>query len=282
MAEPLKRIVGWTLGLVTLTCGIIWLAAFLIPSRTRAPLGEPQHAEAPRWYPQVGTVPSNHLKFYLVSPAPLTQGDIFAHLELRDDTTSTPISGAFRETELWSPDSKRFTLWLHPGRQKTGVNLNEDEGPVLIEGHHYTLRLSKNATTTTGSPLPADITLRFQAGPADHTPPDPKRWIIHAPRAATRQPLIIRFDEPLDHAMLPAALELQGGMAADDIFINTTGTAWQFTPRSPWTTGTLFLSINTNLEDLAGNNLLGPFETDTARPQKGTEPVKAMLSFQVN
>jgi hypothetical protein len=101
-------------------------------------------AEAPRLeaiYPSGDTVPANHLKFYLHFSAPMREGVFLEHCRLLD-ATGKPVLEPFRETELWSEDHRRLTLWLHPGRQKTGVNLNDEFGPVLQPNQSYTLVIS--------------------------------------------------------------------------------------------------------------------------------------------
>src|SRR4051812_2774418 len=89
--------------------------------------------EAPRLeaiYPSGALLPANHLKFYLHFSAPMREGVFLDYCRLLDEH-GAPVAEPFRETELWSDDHRRLTLWLHPGRQKTGVNLNDDFGPVL-------------------------------------------------------------------------------------------------------------------------------------------------------
>src|SRR6186713_2761613 len=72
-------------------------------------------------YPSAATLPANHLKFYIHFSAPMRQGVFLDHCKLLDDHGRMIMTEPFRETELWSEDGKRLTLWLHPGRQKTGV-----------------------------------------------------------------------------------------------------------------------------------------------------------------
>ena len=38
-------------------------------------------------------------------------------------------------------------------------------------------------------------------------------------------------------------------------------TRWQFVPADPWNTGTYFVEVAANLEDLCGNSIARPFET---------------------
>ena len=64
----------------------------------------------------------------------MRQGVFLEFCKLRASHGREDDDGPFRETELWSEDGRRLTLWLHPGRQKTGVNLNTEIGPVLDPG----------------------------------------------------------------------------------------------------------------------------------------------------
>lgn len=248
----------------------------------RLQFGLPQ-AGAPivRISPLPTVLPANALKFYLHFSQPMEQGVFLDRITLhRQD--GAEVSGAFRETELWSPDGKRLTLWLHPGRQKTGVNLNADEGPVLREGERYTVKLAAAWRSDKGVALGKEISFAMTAGAADHACPDPQRWQLAAPKAAgTRDPLVITFDEPLDPAMLVAALSVKRDHAevAGAIQPAADARSWSFTPVEPWLSGAYELVVDPLLEDLAGNNLLGPFEVDRDQP---VQPAKLpVLKFEV-
>lgn len=208
-------------------------------------------------------LPANALKLYLHFSQPMEQGVFLDCITLRRQDGST-VHGAFRETELWSPDGRRLTLWLHPGRQKTGVNLNTDEGPVLRQGGSYTLRISPDWRSTAGMALGKEAVLPLAAVVVDHTCPDPLRWQITAPKAGTRDLLKVAFDEPLDPAMLMSALKVKRSTAEVSGVASVAPDArtWSFTPASAWARGPVILEIDPLLEDLAGNNLLGPFEVD--------------------
>lgn len=227
-------------------------------------------------YPSAATLPANHLKFYLVFSEPMRQGEFLQHLKLLD-TAGREVPEPFRETELWSPDGCRLTLWFHPGRQKTGVNLNVEIGPILEAGGQYQLIISGGWPSQRGTPLGAGVKKLFTAGPADHGRLDENFWRLTAPRAGTREPLRVSFPEPLDWALLQNQLhaETAAGRRVEGQFtIAQNETAWSFTPAQPWGAGAYRLAIGTVLEDLAGNSVAKPFEVDVqAAPPAPVGPV---------
>ncbi len=224
--------------------------------------------------------PANALKFYLHFSQPMEQGVFLERITLHRLDGSV-VQGAFRETELWSPDGKRLTLWLHPGRQKTGVNLNKDEGPVLVEGETYTLKLAAAWRSAAGIPLGKEIAFPITAGAVDHACPEPQRWKITAPKRGTRDPLHLLFDEPLDPAMLYSALHVRSGdqEVKGAIHVARDARSWSLIPAGEWPPGRYEIVIDPLLEDLAGNNLLGPFEVD--RDQPVTPAQATTLRFEV-
>lgn len=226
-------------------------------------------------------LPANALKLYLHFTQSMEQGVFLDRITLLHHD-GTVVHGAFRETELWSPDGKRLTLWLHPGRQKTGVNLNKDEGPVLQEDNHYTLKIASSWRSTAGVALGKDTTFPLTAAAPDHASPNPQRWQITPPKAATRDPLTITFDEPLDPAMLASSLKVKHSTVevTGTVFVTPEARSWSFTPASLWPAGTASLEIDPLLEDLAGNNLLGPFEVDRDTPPAAPSPTTLRFEIQ--
>jgi hypothetical protein len=214
-------------------------------------------------------LPANALKIYLQFSQPMEQGVFLDRIILHRQDESE-VKGAFRETELWSPDGKRLTLWLHPGRQKTGVNLNIDEGSVLRAGETHRLKIAASWRSAAGVPLGKETAITLTATAPDHDCPDPRRWKLIAPQAGTRTPLKLSFDETLDPAMLRTALTIQTGTQTvfGAVQVAADAKAWSFTPVGAWQPSPHTIHIDPLLEDLAGNNLQHPFEVDRDQPLK--------------
>ena len=243
------------------------LRGFVIVAGLLALAALAQEPVAPvRIFPSAEVLPANHLKFYLHFPEPMRQGVFLAHcalLEKRGGVVREP----FRETELWSDDRRRLTLWLHPGRQKTGVNLNVEIGPVLSAGQRYTLVIAGDWPSQRGVPLGRAIEKSFRAGPADHRQLDARVWQLEPPAASTRGKLRLTFPKAHDWALLQSQLWVEtasGKRVPGQIEIGTGELRWSFEPAQAWRAGNYRLAMGSVLEDLAGNSLARPFEVDVA------------------
>lgn len=218
-----------------------------------------------RLLPMGVPLPANALKIYLQFSEPMEQGVFMDKLRLLD-TTGREISGPFRETELWSPDGKRLTVWFHPGRQKTGVNLNVEEGPVLEAGRAYKLEVEGSWRSAAGVALGKDAVFSLTVGEEDHDCPQSERWRLSLPKAGSREALHITFEEPLDTAMLSGALKVYVATPRQEVrmkvTVAATGLEWSAVPEAPWQAGPYDLSPDSLLEDLAGNSLRKKFEVD--------------------
>ncbi|MBK8095148.1 MAG: hypothetical protein IPK32_25050 [Verrucomicrobiaceae bacterium] len=222
---------------------------------------KPQRPQV-RLSPATREVPANTLKLYLDFTQPMEQGVFLNYITLRQQN-GQEVAGAFRETELWTPDGQRLTLMLHPGRQKTGVNLNLDEGPVLIAGSSYTLAVDARWRSTSGMPLGQEATFSLQATAADHAQPDPAKWQIRVPAAKTRSPLQITTDELFEPEILCRALQIPKMPGAAHIeLLPKNRVLWSWTPEKPWQPGEYAIRIDPALEDLAGNSITKPMEVD--------------------
>ncbi len=233
----------------------------ILPKRTRTVVTQV--------YPTADRLPENQLKFYLHFSEPMSRGDVYKHITLLD-AAGKKVERPFLELdqELWSPDGMRFTLFFDPGRVKRGLKPREEVGPSLIEGKQYTLVIDRAWRDADDVPLRESYRKTFRVGPPDDSRPDPKKWKLDAPPAGSPKPLTVRFEKPLDHALLQRMLwvtDAKGRKLPGTIHVTGGETRWQFTPKEAWRAGAYSLVADTRLEDLAGNSIARPFEVDILR-----------------
>ena len=238
------------------------------------------------WYPKTQQLPANHLKFYIVFSEPMEHGNIFRHFSLWDKTTAAAVPRPFRHTELWSEDSRTLTLWFHPGRQKTGVNLNVEIGPILDEGHKYELRISGDWRSAAGIPLTREFSKSFKAVAADHAQPDIKQWTTRLPAAQSVDPLIVNFGEVLDWALATRVIQVQtsdGRAVRGRLVLDERERGFEFHPEAKWPAGSYRIAVHPDLEDLAGNSVGRAFEVDVSKSSNAkTNDSPAMLHFELH
>lgn len=229
---------------------LAWLALAL--------LGQADGA-GPRIEPALPVLPANHLKFYLHFPGPMERGEVFRYLRLAEiDDNGREIGEVpepFREVELWDETFTRLTLWFHPGRQKPGVNLNVEIGPILEEGKRYRLEVSERWRDEAGKPLEKRVVHEFRAGPADTTQPDPRLWKITNDGDSVR----VATGEPLDPESLKKRVGVRtaNGQAIQVAFsVDAEGFEFDLVP------GLYRVVVDPRLEDLAGNSVARKFNRD--------------------
>lgn len=243
-------------------------------------------------YPSGGLLPENQLKFYVQFSGPMSRGSIYEHIQLRD-AAGKVLELPFLELdeELWDPAMTRVTLLIDPGRIKRGVKPLEDVGPVFEAGKIYTLAIKSSWRDASGRPLRAGFEKTFQIGPADRTPPDPKRWkFAYMPPAGTQAPLIVEFDEPMDRALALRLISVRRDRAGGkqpapvdgEITVDQQERRWMLSPLGPWPAGTYRLVVATTIEDLAGNNIGKTFDVDLASgSQRQLVPPTVSVPFEV-
>jgi hypothetical protein len=239
-----------------------------------------------RVYPSADTLPENLLKFYVHFTAPMSRGNIYDHIRLRDESgRDVELPFLEIEEELWDATMTRLTLIIDPGRIKRGVRPLEEIGPALEAGKSYTLAIRREWRDGAGNPLKENFQKVFKVAPPDREPPDPSRWKVEPPRADSRDPLAVVFPEPMDHALSQRLIRVagdQGGMVEGKVSLEEQERRWTFTPDNVWRRGRYQLIIHTTLEDLAGNNIGKPFEVDLfegVERRLSTTTVK--LSFEI-
>ena len=217
-------------------------------------------------FPSSSTLPENLLKFYVHFSAPMSRGHIYEHIHLWNDA-GREIELPFLEIdeELWDPTMTRLTLFIDPGRIKRGVLPLEEIGPALETEKSYSLVIDSDWKDGAGKPLQASFEKRFTVAAPDRDPPDPAGWKIRVPQTGTREPLIVTFPEPLDHALAQRVIQVVSNRGEDfsgGVTLEDQERQWVFVPTNPWHSGIYQLVVPTTLEDLAGNNIGKPFEVD--------------------
>ncbi len=237
-------------------------------------------------YPTASRLPENQLKFYVHFSAPMSRGEAYKHLQILGPTGKA-IDHPFLELdeELWDPQGRRFTAFLHPGRIKRGLKPREELGPILEEGKTYTLVIEQGWNDAKGNPLKESFRKTFRVTAPDDRPPDPKAWKLRTPPAGTREPLGVHFTKPLDHSLLQRMLWVVNAAnekVAGSVAIMEEETVWRFTPKDVWQPGTYRLVADTRLEDLAGNSIARPFEIDVFHPvQRAVKAATVAVPFAI-
>jgi len=239
-------------------------------------------------YPSAPEIPENQLKFYVHFSAPMTRGSVYQHVQVRD-AAGRAIDLPFLELEeeLWDASMTRLTLLIDPGRIKRGVKPLEDIGPVFEAGKMYSLSIRAGWRDAEGRPLRKEAQMRYNVGPADRTPPDPARWNIHPPKGNTRDVLVVRFDEPMDHALAQRLITVRAGSGDGErvdgeVELSGNERTWKFIPAQPWIRGRHGLDVATTIEDLAGNNIGKTFDVDLMEGgQRRLEKRSARIEFEV-
>jgi len=229
--------------------------------------------------PACRTVPANLLKFYIEFDQPMREGkSVFDHIAILDDQKKA-VKSPWRRQEIWSEDTKRLTLWIHPGRVKQGVNLREELGPVLQRGKKYTLVISKDLQSQAGNNPVNDYRIGFETSEEHRQKIHPEKWKLRLPKTGSMASLEIQTLRALDPYLVRRHVEIFG-LAGTKI---ETTLAWDkeqetflFTPIEKWQSGNFRIEISKYLEDLAGNTPVRVFDTDL----KAAKEVPAALELK--
>ncbi len=229
-------------------------------------------------YPSSSLIPENTLKFYVHFSEPMRKGDVYRYVQIREvggDVVELPFLEL--EQELWSRDSKRLTLLLDPGRIKRGLKPREEMGPIFKPDREYELVVSGEFPDHTGRKIGEDFVKKFRAGQTDEVQPNPKNWQFEIPTSNSREPLSIKFPEPLDHSMLERVIQIEseaGQTIAGKLEILNDQRVWRFVPERAWLAGNYKVVIENTLEDLAGNSIEKVFDVDVFRAPLVTDDQK--------
>ena len=144
----------------------------------------------------------------------------------------------------------------------------------------YTLHIGSDLTDAEGQPLGRAFSKVFRTSAEDHDRPLIEKWKIESPPAQTSRPLVLQFPKPLDRALLDRFLtvtDAEGKTISGRIEVGADERSWSFHPVEPWKPIGYTIVVDGNLEVLAGNNLLHPFDVRLDEPE--ALPPKLTLPF---
>ena len=238
-------------------------------------------------YPTAERLPANTLRLYLVFDRPMSAGESRTHLKLFE-ADGRQVEGAFLhlEEELWDATGRRLTVLFDPGRIKRGLKANLEAGAPLIEGRRYRVVVDRRWRDGRGRPLGSDTVKLFEVVAADRTSPVVDQWKLEMPSVDTAAPLVVRFPEVLDRALLSSAIAVvdeTGTSIPGQTEVPVGERSWSFTPIRAWQSGKYELRVSTDLEDVAGNSLRRVFDADVAEEPSGSfgSPPVVVRSFEI-
>jgi hypothetical protein len=245
----------------------------------------PAKARVVRVSPSAESAPANLLRLYIYFSHPMSRRGVSRHVRLLQ-ADGEPVEDAFVETpdELWDPEAHRLTLLFHPGRIKRGVELHDRMGPALQPGNRYRLVVDKGGEDQDGAPLVEDFVMEFRAAPDDRRSPRTQDWVIRAPAAGHKAPLLVTADEPLDEPLFLRCLRVEdnaGRPVPGDALVLPGNVRWKFTPREAWRAGSYVLRVAGEMEDLAGNRPTRLFEEPASSDGRRAEALESVLTFTI-
>lgn len=216
-------------------------------------------------YPSIEVLPLNVLKFYIQFSDSMARGfayDNIHFINAKGDTLKEVYLDL--KEELWSPDMKRFTLLLDPGRIKRGLQSLEDLDYVFEQNGEYSLVINKNWHTADDQPMVTDFQKQFKTTGFSEVY-DSYLEITNTPVRDTQQTLKLSSKNPNDYALLQRVIEVtdaSGQQVAGTVLLGKHELSWEFTPAQAWKSTSYQVRIESIIEDLAGNNMINPFDVD--------------------
>ena len=201
-------------------------------------------------WPTANRLPANILRFYVQFSEPAEA--VFDRAQLRLITaTSALVPDAFLmlNEELWSPDGRRLTVLMEPGRIKRGMGSDLMHEPALVPGRSYRLEVA------TGGQVFFKV---FGVLPPAMEPLLETQWHVSRPPAGSRQPLEVAFDRVMDNAIMADEVQVQGPdgvRLAGSQAMTDDSRRLVFRPVNRWEEADYRLVLSRRFEDVCGNRL---------------------------
>lgn len=239
------------------------------------PISDASAPEIEAIYPNVDTIPENQLKVHIQFSQPMMEGKSAQFVKLIENGKDT-LDGTFLDLqpELWNETGTTLTLWLDPGRIKLDLIPNKELGKPLTRGAKYRLVILPGWRSKKGLPIESITTKTLHASNRDDQSPDLENWKVKMPLPDSSDQLVILFGEPLDFLLASECIlvwDSTGKPVRGTYTLNADVGGFTFLPDSKWQKGPYYITVESRLEDLAGNNLNRLFEVDLTKPGGKTE-----------
>jgi hypothetical protein len=237
-------------------------------------------------FPSSGILPENLLRFYVCFSNSMQRGRALEEILLLDPDGQPVADALYRPPlELWDRAMRCLTVLLDPGRLKRWVGPNIKLGPPLKVGQQYTLEIGSGMVDGHGQPLGTSFRKHFQVSDPIREQIATENWKVLAPATGSREALALTFPYHLDWALLLRTITIrsQDGVAINgQIVIDQSERRWIFTPNSPWIPGAYHICVGSDLEDVCGNDIAGPFDRPLGKDAEVVRNIKTFwLGFEL-
>ena len=221
--------------------------------------------------PEAKVLPANTLRFYIHFPRP---GE--AHFDrdqlclLNEEEQAVHAPFLVLSQELWSPDGRRLTVLMEPGRIKRGLGADPTHDPALVVGRTYSLVITALGQTARHS---------FRVSNPVLEAVDETHWCLVSPTVGSLDPVVVHFDRVMDAALCEdeiGVLTASGEVVQTSVSLASDGTTAQVIPSRRWSTGEHRIVVSERLEDVCGNRLGEALDHDLSA---GGRPRAGMINF---
>ncbi|MDW5266133.1 MULTISPECIES: hypothetical protein [Acidobacteriaceae] len=221
--------------------------------------------------PEANMLPANTLRFYIHFPRPGEAHFDRDQLWLLDDKDQVvPDPFLVLSQELWSPDGRRLTVFMEPGRIKRGLGADPAHEPALVVGRTYKLVITALGQTASYTFRVTDPVLKAL---------DETYWVLLFPIVGSLDPLVVHFDRVMDAALCEdeiGILTASGEVVQTNLSLEPHGTTAQIIPTHPWNVGEHRIILSDRLEDVCGNRLGEALDHDMSKEGR---PRPGMITF---
>jgi hypothetical protein len=236
-------------------------------------------------FPSCGILPENLLRFYVCFSNSMQRGCALEEISLLDCDGQPVADALYRPpVELWDRTMRCLTVLLDPGRLKRWVGPNVALGPPLKAGQQYTLEIGPRIVDQHGRSLAESFRKQFLVSDPVRQLINLENWKVLSPATGSRDALVLTFPRPLDWALLLRTIMIQsrdGSVIDGQIVVDQGERRCIFTPKSSWAPRVYHVRVSSELEDVCGNDMAGPFD----RPLKAADPAgeieRSMLTFEL-